>query len=61
MNFLLKHKKTLIGIIVGSLLGFAYYYFWGCTNGCTITSSPTISTLYGAFMGGLAVSSFGTN
>ncbi|HET6273693.1 MAG TPA: DUF6132 family protein [Bacteroidota bacterium] len=42
-----------IGLIgVGAGLGFAYYYFIGCTSGsCPITSNPFISTAYGAFMG----------
>ncbi len=58
MTYLIKYKHLIIGGISGAILGFAYYYFWGCTNGCTITSSPTISTLYGAFIGGLFISIF---
>ena len=44
----------LLGIILGGLVGFAYWKFIGCSNGhCAITSSPVISTLYFAGLGGL--------
>ncbi|MCX6186771.1 MAG: DUF6132 family protein [Bacteroidetes bacterium] len=56
MNLINKYKHTLFGIILGSILGFAYYYFIGCANGtCAITSSPINSTLYGGLMGVLFV------
>ena len=49
--------------IVGALLcavgGFAYWYFVGCQSGtCPITSSPYISTIYGAVLGALLLSMF---
>ncbi len=44
--------KIAIGILVGSLLGYSYYYFIGCNTGtCPITSTWYVSTLYGAFTG----------
>jgi len=44
--------KVGIGIGIGALLGFGYYYFIGCNTGsCPITSSPYISTAYGAVFG----------
>ncbi len=44
--------KRVLPVVVGGALGFAYYYFIGCYNGtCAITSSPYVSTLYGALMG----------
>ncbi len=59
MNFILKHKSTFIGIVVGALCGYLYFYFVGCSSGtCAITSKPINSTLYGAMMGGLFVNSF---
>lgn len=59
MNFLLKHKTILLGILAGSVGGYLYYHFIGCTTGsCPITSQPVNSTLYGAMMGGLLFSSF---
>jgi len=54
MPFILKYKLTIIGIIVGAIAGYLYYYFIGCSSGtCAITSKPLNSTLYGAMMGGL--------
>ena len=59
MSFLLKHKLTLVGLAMGALGGYAYYYFIGCASGtCAITSNPLNSTLYGAMLGGLALHSF---
>lgn len=59
MHFILKHKLTLIGIVTGALAGYLYYHFVGCDVGsCSITSKPINSTLYGAVMGGLLLSSF---
>ncbi len=59
MNFILKHKLTILGIIVGAIGGYLYYYFIGCTSGtCAITSRPLNSTLYGAMMGGLLFNAF---
>ena len=51
-------KKALlltgIGIAIGALAGYAYYFYVGCASGtCAITSKPLNSTLYGALMGGL--------
>ncbi|HRD06642.1 MAG: DUF6132 family protein [Saprospiraceae bacterium] len=48
----------IIGVILGSIGGYAYYYFVGCASGsCAITSNPINSTAYGALMGGLLFSS----
>ncbi len=59
MNFILKHKFTIIGIIAGAIGGYLYYYFVGCASGtCSITSKPLNSTLYGAMMGGLLLNIF---
>jgi phage shock protein E len=47
-----KYKLVLLGIALGAIAGYAYYYFVGCANGtCSITSKPLNSTLYGALMG----------
>ncbi|HMB01658.1 MAG TPA: DUF6132 family protein [Spirochaetota bacterium] len=49
-----KLLRIGIGIGIGGLLGFSYYYFIGCASGtCPITSSPWISTGYGMLAGGL--------
>jgi len=48
---------SLIGFVLGAIAGYLYYYNVGCENGtCLITSSPVISTLYGALLGGLTAS-----
>jgi hypothetical protein len=57
MERIIKNKLTIAGVLLGALGGYFYYVFVGCASGtCAITSSPTISTLYGAFMGGLLFS-----
>lgn len=59
MNFLEKYKFGLVGIFVGGVLGYVYYYYVGCTTGtCAITSKPVNSTAYGMVMGYLMFSVF---
>jgi uncharacterized membrane protein YdjX (TVP38/TMEM64 family) len=59
MKFLSKYKLTFIGVAVGAVAGYAYYYFVGCSSGtCPITSHPFNSTAYGAIMGALLFTSF---
>ncbi len=54
MNFMGKHKLTIIGLVIGALGGYLYYHFVGCSSGtCPITSKPLNSTLYGAIIGSL--------
>ena len=54
-----KHTLTLVGVGLGTVGGFLYWKFVGCTSEyCPITSSPTNSTIYGALMGGLLLSLF---
>ncbi len=49
---------TVLGVTLGAGLGWLYWNYFGCTNGCAITSSPVNSSLYGALMGGLMVNTF---
>ena len=50
---------TSIGVVVGAIAGYAYYYYVGCADGsCAITSKPLNSTLYGSLMGGLLFNLF---
>lgn len=59
MSFILKHRLTILGMVIGAIAGFAYYHFIGCANGtCSITSKPINSTLYGVAMGTLLFASF---
>ncbi len=58
-NFIKKHKLGLIGIVLGGILGYAYYHFIGCNTGtCAITSKPINSSVYGMVMGYLILSTF---
>ncbi len=58
-KWLIKNKLWFIGGLIGSIGGFAYYYFIGCSSGsCAITSSPINSTLYGLIMGAILFSMF---
>ena len=44
--------KPAIGIIVGGLSGFLYYYYVGCASGsCALTSSVYSSIGMGGFFG----------
>jgi hypothetical protein len=62
MKYILKHKTTIIGAVLGSVAGYSYYYFVGCANGtCAITSNPINSTFYGLIMGTLLFNIFQTN
>lgn len=58
-TWILKNKLAILGVVLGSIAGYLYYHFIGCASGtCAITSKPFNSTLYGALMGGLLLSSF---
>lgn len=57
-----QYVITAIGVVVGLIAGYAYYYFVGCASGtCAITSKPLNSTLYGGLMGGLLFNMFVTS
>jgi hypothetical protein len=58
-SFIKKHQASLIGILLGSIAGWLYWNFVGCSSGtCAITSKPINSTLYGALMGYLVAGIF---
>ena len=58
-NFIKKYKLGLIGIVLGGILGYAYYHFIWCNTGtCAITSKPINSSVYGMVMGYLILSTF---
>lgn len=59
LTYLKKYNLLLIGVVLGAIGGYAYYYYIGCVSGqCAITSSPVNSTVYGMVMGGLALDIF---
>lgn len=54
-----KYKWVLLGSVIGAAAGWSYWNFVGCASGtCMITSVWYNSTMYGALMGGLLISSF---
>ncbi len=58
-NILRRNILTIAGVVIGSVGGFLYWKYIGCTNGtCYIQSNPFRMTLYGAFMGGLVFNIF---
>jgi len=54
VELLKKNWYYLAGGIVGGAGAFLYWFFVGCAAGtCPITSSPVMSTIWGALTGGL--------
>jgi len=59
MTIFNKYKLTILGMLLGTIGGFAYYHYVGCSNGtCPITSRPLNSITYGALLGGLLLNIF---
>lgn len=56
MKISTENKLVLVGSFLGILVGFSYYYFIGCENGCPIKSNPYLMSIYGGIMGGTGVS-----
>ena len=50
----IKNKFVKLGLygMIGGLIGYAYYYYVGCSNGCPLSSNWYITTVYG-FASGL--------
>ena len=58
-KFIKNNILYIIGGIIGAVGGYLYYIYIGCDSGsCPITSSPTMSVIWGAVMGGLILSVF---
>jgi len=54
-----QHWLVLLGVVIGALGGYLYWLYIGCSSGsCPITSSPFLSSMWGAVMGGLLFSIF---
>lgn len=53
MKTLLKRNiLTFIGVGIGALAGYLYWFYVGCNSGtCAITSNSVNSTLYGSVIG----------
>jgi hypothetical protein len=58
-RFLKNNMLYLIGGAAGGVGGYLYYIYVGCESGsCPITSSPTMSILWGAVMGAMLLGAF---
>jgi phage shock protein E len=56
-KWFLNNKLIVIGVIIGGIAGYLYYYFVGCSSGtCAISSNPYNSTFYFSILGGLLMS-----
>ncbi len=54
MQIIKSNWTYIAGALIGAVAGYMYWRYIGCSTGtCPITSSPTMSTLYGVLMGGL--------
>lgn len=52
MQIVKNNWTYALGAILGAVAGYLYWRYVGCSTGsCPITSSPTISSIYGAVMG----------
>lgn len=50
-----EHWITFVGVLVGAVGGYLYWYLVGCTtDACPLQSSPLYMVLWGAAVGGLA-------
>jgi phage shock protein E len=50
--------RPFLGVVIGGIGGFLYYYFVGCASGtCAITSNPYMSIIFGGLLGFFLVSS----
>ena len=58
-EILKEQVLAIIGIILGAIGGYLYWHYIGCVSGtCPITSSPIMSTIWGALLGVLLLSMF---
>ena len=51
-----KLDINIIGAIFGGAIGYTYWHYWGCENGCSIKSVWWRMTVYGLVLGYLLTS-----
>jgi len=58
IDFFRQHKLSLLGAGIGAIAGWLYFHYIGCASGsCSITSDPLKSSLMGALLGWVGLSS----
>ena len=58
-TWLKQYGLLALGLLAGAVGGYLYWRYVGCSTGsCPITASPWGSTVWGAAIGGLLLSSF---
>ena len=45
--------RTILFMTAGALVGLGYYYLFGCSGNCSITSSPWMTMVYVGVIGAL--------
>ncbi len=59
-KWIISRRWTFLSALLGAIVGYTYWYFYGCVNGCSITGSALNSTIYcmvlGAMLPGLFLS-----
>lgn len=59
ITLLKKYWLTLTGVVLGALGGYFFWLYVGCVGGtCPISSSPFLSSIWGAAIGGLLFNMF---
>ena len=45
--------RPVLFVAAGALLGLGYYYLFGCSGNCAVTSNPWMTMAYMGIIGGL--------
>ena len=45
--------RPVLFVVAGALLGLGYYYLFGCSGNCAVTSNPWMTMAYMGIIGGL--------
>ena len=45
--------RPVFFVLAGALAGLGYYYLFGCSGNCAVTSSPWVTMAYMGVIGGL--------
>lgn len=48
-----KFVRIGLFVLAGALVGLGYYYLFGCSGNCAVTSSPWMTMAYMSVIGGL--------